>query len=358
MAKKILLVDDSALMRSVLGDIINKDPRFHVEDKAKDGLDALKLLRVKKYDTVVLDINMPVMDGFELMKKLKEEGIHTRVMISSTDTHEGSKCAMDALEAGAIDFVHKPDKASIARGGEFGTSFLNVLAAVCEGVDISDPKMAKIDAMSSTQRLSLGVHQPTIKNISGNKAVCIASSTGGPRSLQSIIPRLPSKLNAPVVIVQHMPVGFTNSLATRLDSISTIKVKEAKEGEEFKKGNVYIAKGGVHTVINEKNGKNILHFSDEPPRESVKPCANYTFESLSNTEFDEIVCVVLTGMGQDGMEGIMNLKKNKKVYVITQSSDTCIVYGMPKAVEKSGLSDKVLPLNNIAEEIVERIGLQ
>ena len=317
MAKKILLVDDSALMRSILGDIINKDSRFHVEDKAKDGSEALELLRTKKYDAMVLDINMPVMNGFALMKKLHEEKIVIKVMISSTDSAEGSKVAMDALEAGAVDFVQKPDKASIARGNDFAAEFLKTLAGVCESVEISDSRMTRAEHAI----LNIKPQASSVRT-SGNKIVCIASSTGGPRSLQSVIPKLPGRLNAPVVVVQHMPEGFT------------------------------------HMVVNNSGGRCTIHFKDAPPRESVKPCANYTYESLADTRYDEVVCVVLTGMGQDGTEGILNLKKQKKTYVISQNADTCIVYGMPKAVEKAGLSNTVLALGDIAEAIVEQVGVQ
>ena len=155
-----------------------------------------------------------------------------------------------------------------------------------------------------------------------------------------------------------MPEGFTNSLALRLDSMSRVKVQEASEGEELKKGNVYIAKGGTHMFLNSSGVRCTIHFKDAPPRESVKPCANYTYESLAGSRYDEVVCVVLTGMGQDGTEGILNLKKKKKTYVISQNADTCIVYGMPKSVEKAGLSNTVLALGDIAEAIVELVGVQ
>ena len=356
MPNKILLVDDSALMRSVIGDIINKDPRFHVEDKAKDGVEALDLLRAKKYDAVVLDVNMPRMNGLELLQKLREENIPVRVMMASTDTVDGSETAMKALEYGAADFVHKPERASEIRGNTFGDDFINTLAAVCEAVEISDPKVSRLDSMSAVRKMAQGLGVKPTKG-TGNKIVAIASSTGGPKSLQSVIPQLPADLNAPVVLVQHMPMGFTASLATRLDSMSTIKVHEAKEGDELEKGHVYIAKGGMHMVILNKGGRHYIHFKDLPPRENVKPCANYMYESLADSRYDEVICAVLTGMGADGMEGISNLKKRKRVYVISQNADTCIVYGMPKAVEGAGLSNKVLPLNEVADEIAGKIGV-
>ena len=356
MANKILLVDDSALMRSVLGDIINKDSRFRVEDKAKDGLEALDFLRKKQYDAVVLDINMPKMDGLTLLKTLRAENIKVRVMISSTDTTEGSKTAMDALELGAADCVHKPERASECRSSEFGSEFLETLAGVCAvkeaGVHAAPSRES---AMRSVRQIAeeLGVRQV---KVAGNKVVAIASSTGGPRSLQSVIPKLPKNLAAPVVLVQHMPTGFTGSLAERLNSMSQIEVREGKEGDALQAGKVYIAKGGTHMVILHQGGRHTLHFKDLPPRENVKPCANYMYESLADSRFDEVVCVVMTGMGADGEEGISNLKKRKRVHVISQTADTCIVYGMPRAVEQAGLSDNVVPLEDIAQEIVMNVG--
>ena len=356
MANRILLVDDSALMRSVLGDIINKDKRFHVEDKAKDGIEALELLRTKQYEAVVLDINMPRMNGLQLLKTLRDEKIKVRVMVSSTDTTDGSKTAMDALEAGAIDCVHKPERASECRGEEFGNEFLQTLAGVCAVRDAGvHAPSDRSSAMRSVFQIAedLGVRQP---KVAGNKLVAMASSTGGPKSLQSVIPKLPANLAAPVVLVQHMPTGFTTSLAERLNGMSRIEVREAKEGEALEAGKVYIAQGGRHMVILHQGGRQTVHYKDLPPRENVRPCANYMYESLADSRYDEIVCVVLTGMGADGEEGIKNLKKRKRVYVISQNADTCIVYGMPKAVENAGLSNEVVPLDDVARVIVENVG--
>ena len=362
MASTILLVDDSALMRSVLGDMINRDKRFHVEDKAKDGLEALELLRTKKYGAVVLDINMPKMSGMELLKTLRREGIKVRVLVCSTDTPEGSKTAMDALEAGAIDCVHKPEQASKARSDEFVTLFLETLAGVCAVGEsgyqaVTASESARDSAMRAVRQMAedMGVRKP---KVAGRKLVAIASSTGGPKSLQSVIPKLPANLASPVVLVQHMPTGFTTSLAERLNAMSRIEVREGREGEALEAGKVYIAKGGRHMVILHQGGRHTIHYKDLPPRENVRPCANYMYESLTDSGFDEVVCVVMTGMGTDGEEGIKNLKKQKRVYVISQNADTCIVYGMPRAVEGAGLSDKVLPLGDIAGEIVESIGTE
>ena len=195
-------------------------------------------------------------------------------------------------------------------------------------------------------------------SITGNTIVAIASSTGGPKALQAVIPKLPGQLNAPVLIVQHMPKGFTASLAERLNNISEIAVKEAEEGDELRKGQVYIARGGSHmNVKKSSSGKHVITYSDQPTREGVKPCANYMYESLAECGYDNIVCTVMTGMGADGTEGIKNLKQKKKVHVISQDQETSIVYGMPRNVASVGLSDQVVPLNQIAQEIILHVGI-
>lgn len=194
---------------------------------------------------------------------------------------------------------------------------------------------------------------------SGTKIVAIASSTGGPKALQSVIPRLPAELDAPVLLVQHMPKGFTASLAERLNDISSIRVKEAAEGDELQSGTVYIAMGGMHmNVVTSPGGKYTIHYTDEPNREGVKPCANYMYESLTASKFDKIVCVVLTGMGADGTVGIRTLKTHKNVHVITQNQATCTVYGMPRSAENAGLSNQVVALDEIAQEIILNVGVK
>lgn len=191
----------------------------------------------------------------------------------------------------------------------------------------------------------------------GKKIVAIASSTGGPKALQSLIPKLPAKLNAPVLIVQHMPAGFTEALAGRLDSLSELQVKEAAEGDVLEDGHVYLARGGRHMKVVRQIGKHVIHYTDEPPREGVRPCANYMYESLADSSYDEILCVVMTGMGADGTAGIRNLKEKKKITVISQNEETCTVYGMPRAVVQAGLSGKEVPLEQIANEIKKNLGV-
>ena len=330
--KKILVVDDSALMRRVLCDIINSDKRFQVQDRAVNGVEALDLLSRKTYDAVVLDVNMPQMNGLELLKELNKRKITAKVMMASTDTREGAKTTLDALELGALDFVHKPNNAMDCRTDVFKDKLLGILAAVADSNPAPAGKAFSIeDAKKSRKVVELVSRHASA--VAGNKVVALASSTGGPKALQSVIPRLPKNLKAPVVVVQHMPAGFTASLAERLDSLSEVRVKEAAEGDVLEAGTVYIARG-------------------------VKPCANYMYESLRDSRYDQVVCVVMTGMGADGTEGIKHLKEKKKIHVIAQEASTCAVYGMPKSVVTAGLSNQIVPLDQIAQEIIMNVGVK
>ncbi len=358
MAKKILVVDDSALMRRVLCDIINSDKRFQVEDTAKNGLEAFELLGRVSYDAVVLDINMPKMNGLELLEELRKAKIAVRVLVVSTSTRKGAKTTLDALELGALDFIHKPDSEVDCRTDMFQKRLLRMLDIVAQS---SLP-------LPSEER-GAGIKRPEIVRAKGGagsasagkacrKVVAITCSTGGPKALQSVIPSLPADLDASVLLVQHMPQGFTASLAERLDSMSELAVKEAQEGDRLQRGTVYVAMGGLHmNVAAAPNGEYQIHYSDEPCREGVKPCANYMYESLADSSFEQIVCVVMTGMGSDGTEGIRHLEAKKKVHVIAQDQQTCVVYGMPKSIIRSGIEAQVVPLDQIAQEIVTNVGV-
>lgn len=193
---------------------------------------------------------------------------------------------------------------------------------------------------------------------SRNKLVIIACSTGGPKALHTLVPTLDRRLDAPVVIVQHMPKGFTNSLAERLDDVSEISVSEAVDGEVLKKGHVYLARGGIHLQLKkDSGGKIIFSECDAEPVNGLKPCANITFASAACLPLDSVICVVLTGMGADGYEGIKSLKARQPVYTIAQSRESCVVYGMPKVIVEKGMADIVLPLEEIGKEIIKKVGV-
>ena len=356
MPKKILIVDDSALMRRVLCDIIEEDQRFQVVSMANNGAEAFELLKTNQYDAVILDVNMPKMSGIDVLKGLKQSRIPARVMMVSVDTSDGAQITMEALELGAFDFIQKPVSAFGCKAEEFRKRFLETLYAVATAA----LPVYEQDTTKPSEKPPVVIPDKNVKAMKqseGNIIVAIASSTGGPKALQSVIPELPADLDAPVLLVQHMPKGFTVSLAERFNELSKLKVKEAQEGEELQKGTVYVAMGGLHLNVKSQGGKYTIHYTDEPNREGVKPCANYMYESLRETGYDKVVCAVLTGMGADGMEGIRNLKKKKTIHVIAQDEGSCTVYGMPKAIANAGLADQIVPLEQIAREIVMNVGI-
>lgn len=359
MKKKILVVDDSALMRRVICDIIDSDERYEVVDRANNGLMAFDLLSRKTYDAVVLDVNMPKMDGLQLLKELRKYKIPAKVMMASTDTKEGAQTTLDALELGALDFIHKPNNAEECRVDLYKKRLLGILELVANSnyPTYDTPQKQAEQLVAVQQAVSIVKEKPVKEGVS--KIVALASSTGGPKALQSVIPRLPKSLRAPVLIVQHMPKGFTASLAERLDSLSELKVKEAAEGDVLADGTVYVARGGMHMQVKKTSGgQYAIHYTDEPAREGVKPCANYMYESLMESDYDEVICVVMTGMGCDATAGIKNLITKKKSHVIAQNQETSVVYGMPKSIVNEGLSDQIVPLEKIAQEIILNVGVK
>ena len=351
--KNILVVDDSALMRRVICDIINADNKFQVADVCRDGLEAYEKLKTTKYAGVVLDVNMPRMNGLELLEKLQKDGIKATVIMVSTLTTKDAEITLLAIERGAVDFVPKPTNIIEAKGLDFKHQLIRVLTAVLETEQ--DVKTLPKEPVKPK-----AVITPVPKRLAtGKKLVALACSTGGPKALQSVIPLLDSKLDAPVVLVQHMPPGFTKSMADRLDELSKIRVKEAQENEILEKGTVYVAPGGKHLKVQRMaDGQHKVLLTDEPAIGGLKPCANLMYESLRESSYNEIVCVVLTGMGSDGTKGILSLKEKIPVYVISQDAASCVVYGMPKAIVDAGVADEVVPLDKVAQSIMKNVGVK
>ncbi|MBP3544406.1 MAG: chemotaxis-specific protein-glutamate methyltransferase CheB [Lachnospiraceae bacterium] len=359
MKKNILIVDDSALMRRVLSDTVVSDSRYIVKDIAVNGEEGLKLLLANPdlYDAVLLDIYMPRMTGLELLEELeKHKEVRAKVIICSTKADESAEETMIALEHGAFDFIKKPENLIHAKSNIFKDSLLAVLEVATEEAK-TIRKTAPVPPPPRYTQAPVRREVPVSKG-SGDKIIALACSTGGPKTLQAVIPLLPEGLDAPMVLVQHMPAGFTNSLAMRLNDMSKVKVKEAVNGEPLQKGTVYIAPGGKHLKVNCQGGLPKAEITDDPPRDALRPCANIMYESLMNSKYDEVVCVVLTGMGSDGTEGIKALKDKKRVYVIAQDEATSVVYGMPKVVARAGLTNEILPVTEIADIITKKVGVQ
>ncbi len=360
MKKNILVVDDSALLRRVICDIIDSDDNLQVVDTCKDGLEAYETLKKKRYDAVVLDVNMPRMSGLELLEQLQKDKIKATIIMVSTLSVKDAEVTLMALERGAVDFVAKPTNIIEAKGDAFKQALLKVLSAVLQTQSLQRASAVKDSVQKA--KPAAGVRKPVHRKTDagkGNKLVALACSTGGPKSLQSVIPYLPKELDAPVVLVQHMPIGFTKSMADRLHEVSKVSVKEAQEGDILQKGWVYVAPGGKHMEVAKlADGRHKIVLNDMPAIGGLKPCANVTYDSLVKSGYDEIVCVVLTGMGADGTKGILSLEKKKPVYVISQDAKSCVIYGMPKAIYETGLVDEVVPLTDVASTITKRVGVR
>lgn len=356
MKKNILVIDDSALMRRVLCDIINSDTNFQATDVCRDGLEGYERLKKQSYDAVVMDINMPRMDGLQLLSKLQEENIKATVIVASSLTTRDAETTIIAMERGAVDFVTKPGNLIEAKGDFFRGQLLDVMRAVLK-VDSGEKRTAAPAPAPAPRR---PIQRTSLKSrAGGKKLVALACSTGGPKALQSVIPFLPADLNAPVVLVQHMPRGFTKSMADRLNEISKVSVKEAEEGDVLKNGWVYVAPGGKHLEVAKlSDGNHKVILTDKPAVNGLRPYANYMYESLTTSTYDEIVCVVLTGMGADGTQGITKLDKRKPVHVICQDEKSCVVFGMPKAAIEANLADEVVPLTEVAQSIIRNVGVK
>ena len=351
MKKNILVVDDSALVRRIICDIINSDENFQATDFCRDGLEAYERLKVKSYDGVVLDVNMPRMDGLQLLERLQKEGIKAKVVLVSTLTTKDAEVTILAMERGAIDFVTKPSNVIEAKGEVFKKQLLSVLTAVY------DTQVYKRNTPVSPKLVTAVKHIKPVRT--DKKLVALACSTGGPKALQSVIPYLPKNLDAPMVLVQHMPPGFTKSMADRLNELSEISVKEAQEGDILEKGHVYVAPGGKHMeVVKMRDGSHRIALNDMPPIGGLRPCANIMFDSLTKTDYDEIICIVLTGMGADGTNGILSLNRKKPIHVIAQDAQTCVVYGMPRAIAEAGMVDEMVPLEQVAKTITKNVGVK
>ncbi len=354
MKKNLMVVDDSALMRRIICDIISTDVNYEVKCTCKNGKEALEKLRVEKFDGVLLDVNMPVMDGLQLLEQLQKEHIETTIIMVSTLTTKDADVTIRAMELGATDFITKPENIAEARGKKFAEDLLVRMNAVITAGNykraFSTPKPVSMPAITKTT---------AVRVAKGSKLIALASSTGGPKSLQSVIPYLPANMDAPMILVQHMPAGFTKSMAQRLDELSKVHVKEAEDGDLLKKGWVYIAPGGKHMTIKASpDGLHRVVLNDDPPISGLRPCADVMYQSLEKSRFDHITCVVLTGMGSDGTKGINGLKKaGRRIYTISQDKDSCVVYGMPKAIAESGASDEVVSLDKVAESIIKNVGV-
>jgi two-component system chemotaxis response regulator CheB len=345
---KVLVVDDSAFMRKFITDLLSENPQIEVVGTARNGKEALEKVSLLNPDVVTLDVEMPVMNGIDALKQIMREHPLPVVMLSSTTT-EGAENTIIAMQYGAIDFVAKPSGAISLDLYKVKEELINkvLLASRANVRALSKDSASEILA----QRRSMPYHRAHQRK----KIVCIGTSTGGPRALQQVLTKLPENIAAPIVIVQHMPKGFTKSLAQRLDSLSRITVKEAEDGETLQNGTAYIAPGGFHLLIHEVKGLLTARVEQSPPRNSHRPSVDVLFESISALTDYEKIAVIMTGMGSDGTAGLRRLKESGNTKVIAEAQETAVVFGMPRAAIQANVVDLIVPLEQIAEMIVKYV---
>jgi two-component system chemotaxis response regulator CheB len=321
---------------------------------AHNGKAALLKIRSLRPDLLTLDIEMPEMNGLELLERMRTEAPGVGAIMLSTLTQEGGAMTMRALELGAFDFIPKPQAGNLA-GNK--TAVTKALAPILKAFGRSRairsamgrPKPAPIARPLAPPA---GLSRPQ-KRSGPSSIIGIGISTGGPNALAHALPQLPADIGVPVVIVQHMPPMFTKSLAKSLDSKCALSVHEAKDGEPLKANTVYIAPGGkqMKIVAGADGRQRVIKITNDPPENSCKPSVDYLFRSIAELYVGRATGVIMTGMGSDGTAGLMQMKQNG-AFIIAQSEETCVVFGMPKEPIQQGIVDRVVPLNQIHREIV------
>ncbi len=346
---KILVVDDSAFMRKVITDMIESDHQMEVVGVARNGEDAISKIKLLKPDVVTLDIEMPKMDGLTALRTIMSEMPLPVIMLSSL-TKKGAEETLKALDLGAFDFITKPSSLIKVSAPEVKNELIEKIQ-IASRTKVKALKSPKTYPEATQREVPV---QPS--NISTNnrfkKIVAIGTSTGGPRALQDVIPYIPGDISASIVIVQHMPPGFTKSLAERLDSMSQIHVKEAENGDIMKQGWAYLAPGDQHLKVTKQNGQFVIKLDNSDRVSGHRPSVDAMMESIVEMNHKNVIGVIMTGMGADGAQGMKKIKDSGG-FVIAQDEESCIVFGMPKIAIKLDAVDKVVGLSNIANEIVK-----
>lgn len=381
----VLIVDDSALMRNLVGRIIERTPGLVIADKAMNGQFALEKIPRCNPDIIVLDIEMPVMTGIEFLKERRKRGIDIPVIMLSSIAKEGSKVTMECLELGAADFVTKPsgpDSPDIAKVAErltelligYGTKYASAKRkkpiSIPEPSHITDTykdlhispfassvKPAAAPAPTTTTggftftppKKEAGVVTP-LRQGGRIEIIAIGISTGGPNALREVFKDIDPNLAQPILVVQHMPAGFTEEFANSLNNICPLEVKEAKEGDLVTKGRILIAPGNKHIVVEKKPLATIVHLSDAEQRNGHRPSADVLFESVAKEFQNRALGVIMTGMGRDGAAQITEMRR-QGAYTIGQDEESSIVYGMPRVAFEMGGVQKQYSLKQMANAI-------
>lgn len=341
MSIRVLVVDDSGFFRRRVTEIINADPRMEVVGVAANGQEAIEKNDALRPDVITMDYEMPVMDGITAIRNIMQRRPVPVLMFSSL-TFEGARVTLDALDAGALDFLPKNFDAVAKDSAEIKRALTDKIAAVARSQSRSMPAPAVSRPAAGRSRL-------------GQKdLVVIGTSTGGPAALQLLFRSIPAGFKTPIIIVQHMPGSFTKAFAERLNGLSPLVVKEAVDGDRLLPSHVYVAPGGMQLMVERRNG-GIIHIRDSDERINYRPSVDIAFASAAKHYGNKVLGVVLTGMGADGRDGARLIKQSGG-HIWAQDEDSCVIFGMPMAVIKDGLSDEVLPLKDIGARLAEEVG--
>lgn len=338
MSIRVLVVDDSGFFRRRVTDIINADSRMDVVGVASNGQEAIELNESLKPDVITMDYEMPVMDGITAVRNIMQRRPVPVLMFSSL-TFEGARVTLDALDAGALDFLPKNFDQIAKDAVQIKRALTDKIAAV-----------AKAHNKATVQKVA----RPAVRGrLRQTELVVIGTSTGGPAALQTLFRSIPGTFRTPIIIVQHMPGSFTKAFAERLNSLSPLIVKEAVEGDRIESGHVYVAPGGMQLMVDRRAGGTI-HIRESDERVNYRPSVDIAFASAAKHYGSHALGIVLTGMGADGREGA-RLLKDSGATIWAQDEDSCVIFGMPLAVIKEGLSDDVLALKDIGPRLVEEV---
>ena len=343
--RTVLVVDDSAFMRKLISEIVDGSDEFRVVGTARNGFDALTQIHALDPAIVTLDLEMPELDGFQALGYIMSETPRPVVILSAATSGGGDDITLRALELGAVDFIRKPSGPISLDLAVVREPLLRALrAAAC----------VNLGGVAMLGRQDPARRKAPLKNAGARFIVAIAASTGGPRALAEVIPKLPRQLDAAVMVVQHMPIGFTKSLAARLNMLSALDVTEAEDGTPILHGHVYVAPGGRHMRIALRDDVPVIALDDSPSIWGVRPSADPLFRSVAELFGDAAVGVVLTGMGRDGAAGLRAIREAGGAGVV-QDAATSIIYGMPQAALAAAGADRVAPLGEVAPAIVELV---
>jgi len=352
---RVLVVDDSAFMRKIITNILAESPEIEVIGKARSGQEAIEKVTELRPDVVTMDLEMPGLDGLHALGYIMSECPTPVIMLSGAESKQAD-VTMTAFQYGAVDFILKPS-------GNISLDMAKIKDEIVKKVKAASSvqvhKLGFIEAEKKSDNIevkSLKEKNESAKKSIFHKIIVIGSSTGGPRALQQVIPLLPSNLHAPVLVVQHMPPGFTKSLADRLNSISRIKVREAQDGDILQSGTVYIAPGDYHMIVKQQkiNGdlKDVIALTKGEKVQGVRPSIDVLLNSVAPIFGPNSLGIILTGMGSDGTDGIRKLKLAGGK-VMAEDESTCVVYGMPRSIIEQKLADYILPIGKIAENITQ-----